>query len=309
MSFSLTVLGSSSALPTASRFLTAHVLNVSEHFYLVDCGEGTQIQLRKCKIPFGKINNIFISHLHGDHYYGLFGLLSSFNLMGRTSELNIYSHSDLENILEIFFSREKNELKYSLKFHSLNYQHSKLIFEDKHIEIYSFPLKHRIPVCGFLFREKQKPLNIRKEIISQFHLSIKDILKIKNGENFISQTGEEIENKYLTFPKQKIRSYAFCSDTIYLENLAEVVKNVDLLYHEATFRSALQEEAKNTFHSTSTQAAMVAQAADAKKLLIGHFSSRYKNVDELLAEAKVVFPETYAVNDGETYSVPEERED
>lgn len=295
--FSLTVLGSNSALPTIDRFSTAQLLNVNERFFLIDCAEGTQLQLRRFKIRYLKINHIFISHLHGDHYYGIFGLLSSLNLSGKKGEVHIYAHPNLEKLLNLKMQFSE-PFMFDVVFHPLNSKLNEVIYEDKNITVETIPLKHRIPSCGFLFREKEKPKNIIKEKIEAYNISIKDILKIKKGEDLILDNGQTIPNKALTKAPAPLRSYAFCSDTIYREQIIPIVKNVDLLYHEASFLSNKSDFAKRTYHSTAAQAATIAKKADVKKLLIGHFSARYKKTEDLLNEACAVFPNTIAAYDG-----------
>lgn len=306
MSFTIRILGSNSALPTSKRFSSAHVLNLHERFFLIDCGEGTQIQLRKYKVNFSKINHIFISHLHGDHYYGLFGLISSFSLLGRLHDLHIYSHSDLLETIKCVF--KKSKIDYKIIFHNLNFSVPEIIFENKNIVVKSFPLKHGIETCGFLFYEKQKELNIIKGKIKEYEISVKDILKIKKGENFTTKKGEVILNKYLTLPPYKTRSYAYCSDTMYFEKIIPTIKNTDLLYHEATFSLKDKKTAEKNGHSSSIDAAVIAKKANVGKLIIGHFSSRYKNPEILLLEqAKEIFENTFAVNDGDIFQIPQIR--
>ncbi|MBT3208438.1 MAG: ribonuclease Z [Bacteroidetes bacterium] len=300
-SFQLRILGSNSALPTSTKFSTAHILNICERFFLIDCGEGTQIQIRKFKIKFNKINHIFISHLHGDHYFGLFGLISTFNLIGRKNDLNIHCNKDLENIINFLFKNYAEDLSFKINFHHLKYDKSYLIFEDDKLTIHSFPLKHRIQTCGFLFSEKQKDKKFKKELIDYYNIQIKDIVKIKQGADLILEHGKIIPNSELTYPPEKARSFAFCSDTAYTEEIVEYISNVDLLYHEATFKHDLKEMAKKTFHSTNVQAATIAKKANAKKLLIGHFSSRYKDTSEIIEEAREVFPNTFITNDGDVF--------
>ena len=303
MTFSVTILGSNSALPTTKRYPTAQVLNVSERFFLIDCGEGTQLQLRSNKIKFSRINNIFISHLHGDHVFGLIGLISTFGLLGRTNDLHIYAHRDLEKILQPQIDYFCNDLRFTPVFHHLNTKEPKQIFEDKNITVTSFPLKHRVPTCGFLFREKQKEPNIRKEAISRFNLGIADIVKIKKEEPFFDETGLLVPPEELIIPPPAPRSYAFCSDTGYNPAMIPVIKDVDLLYHEATFAEEHTDLAKKTTHSTARQAAMIAKMANAKKLILGHFSNRYDDLSILENEAKEIFPETHLVNDGDMWDV------
>jgi ribonuclease Z len=298
MSFALTILGSSSALPTSVRNLTAHVLNVDERFFLIDCGEGTQLQIRKYKARLGKINHIFISHLHGDHVFGLPGLLSTFNLLGRDSDLHIYAHSRIKSILNPFLSHFVPNFNYRIIYHDLKNDGLNLIFEDSKLTIHSFPLKHRIETCGFIFREKPKPRKIIKDFIDFYHIPIKALPGIKNGDDFICEDGTVVPNEKLTHPGSETHSYAFCSDTAYLENIIPYIKDVQLLYHEATFSEEDRARALETFHSTASDAAKIAKMANAQKLIIGHFSARYKDHSVLEEEARIIFPETYAAEDG-----------
>ncbi|RLD76361.1 MAG: ribonuclease Z [Bacteroidetes bacterium] len=301
MTFSVTILGSSSALPTSNRFPTAHLFNSNERFFLIDCGEGTQIQLRRFRLKFSKINHIFISHLHGDHYFGLFGLISSFSLLGRKSDLHIYAHTGLEKMIECQF--KENTINYNIVFHKISPQKVAVLYEDKTLKISTFPLKHRIPANGFLFKERERELNLRKDVISKFNLSIKDIQAIKKGSDYLWEDEKLIKNNHLTYPPDQSRSYAFCSDTAYYQEVVGFIKNVDLLYHEATFAEDMKEMAKKTTHSTAKQAAEIASKANVGKLLIGHFSSRYKDEKLIENEAKEVFENTETVIEGKTYSV------
>jgi ribonuclease Z len=304
MTFELTILGSSSAIPTAERYLTAQVLNVLERFFLIDCGEGTQIQLRKQKISFDRIRNVFISHLHGDHFYGLPGFISTRNLLGIKTDLHIYSHSDLMNLLNPLIENLKADLGFKIIFHPLNFKKPEHVFSDEKVDVYSFPLHHRIPCCGFLFREKQHEANLIKEKIAWYKIPYNQLRTIKNGADFTDETGITIPNSELTYPAPPPRSYAFVTDTGYLDSVAEFVKDVDLLYHEATFLQDLEDWALKTCHSTAKQAAEIALKANARKLILGHFSTRYKNYDPFLREAKAVFENTELVNDGEKFIIP-----
>ncbi|MBI5219990.1 MAG: ribonuclease Z [Bacteroidia bacterium] len=302
MSFSVTILGSSSALPTSQRFPTAQVLNISEQFYLIDCGEGTQIQLRKFKIRINKINHIFISHLHGDHFFGLFGLISTFNMLDRKNDLHIYGPPELEQVLSWqtdFF----DYLFYKIIFHKLDCSHHRIIYETDKITVETIPLKHRIPTCGFLFKEKPKPRNIIKSAIEKYNLSIKEIVNIKNGADHILQNGDVIPNRELTLLPPQSKSFAYCSDTLYKEDIIPIIHGVDLLYHEATYTHDMEHRAKETFHSTARQAATLALNAHVKQLLLGHFSARYKKIDEVVNEAISVFPNTLAAEDGVCYKI------
>ncbi|MBI4649097.1 MAG: ribonuclease Z [Bacteroidia bacterium] len=298
MTFSLTILGSSSALPTSKRFPTAQILNLHEHFFLIDCGEGAQIQLRRQKIKLSKINHIFISHLHGDHYYGLFGLISSFSLLGRKNDLHIFCPQNLDILLNTQFSHTGHPLSFNIIYHFISSNIPELIYEDKHITINTLPMKHRIPAYGFLFREKTKLKNIIKCKIEEYKIPIPEIIKIKQGYDFIASTGEIIPNQKLTIEPPEQRSYAYCSDTKFNEEIITLIKNADLLYHEATFAGDKADEAEITYHSTAIQAATIASMANVKKRLIGHFSARYKDVTPLVDEARAVFENTFAAEDG-----------
>lgn len=304
MAFELTVLGSSSALPTSTKFPSAHVLNVQERFFLIDCGEGTQIQLRKAKIKFGRINHLFISHIHGDHIFGLFGLLSTFSLLGRKTDFHIFSTPDIQSIIDFYLKHFAHDNTFNIIVHELKHRKLNKIFEDKIVEVHAFPLKHRIPAFGFLFLEKPRLLNLRKDNIEKYNLSVQQIIKIKNGEDIQTTDGQIIPNCELTVPSYKQRSFAYCSDTAMYEKIASYIYGVDLLYHEATFTNNDKKLAKLTGHSTTVQAASIAVKANAQKLLIGHFSSRYKNLDVLVDEARAVFPDTYEAVELQKYGVP-----
>ncbi|MBN1117506.1 MAG: ribonuclease Z [Bacteroidales bacterium] len=306
MTFELTILGSGSALPTSRRYPTAQAVNVLERFFLIDCGEGTQLQLRKSKIRLAKLNNIFISHVHGDHVFGLFGLLSTFNLLGRKTELKIFGPQALKEILYFYIQNFTEELQYKIVFNPVDGRTKNLIFEDKVSEVYSFPLKHRVPTFGYLIREKEKLPNIRKEAIEKYNLGVKDILSIKEGNPF-HFNNKKIDPESLIIPSSKPRSYAYCSDTAYYERIIPWIKGVDLLYHEATFQISEKKIARQTLHSTASQAATIAKKAGVKKLLLGHFSNRYAELDSLLKEAQSIFPESYIVEDLDVYSVPENK--
>jgi ribonuclease Z len=304
MTFELTVLGSSSALPTSTKFPSAQVLNVHERFFLIDCGEGTQMQLRKAKIKFGRIDHIFISHLHGDHIFGLFGLLSTYNLLGRRKTLHLYGHSQLNTILDFYIRLFAQDSSFSIEIHSLTERIFQKIYEDKVVEIFAFPLKHRVPTFGYLFREKSRPMNLKKESIKKYNLSLNQILEIKNGKELVTTSGEIIPNAELTIAPFKSRSFAYCSDTAVYNKITDYITGVDLLYHETTFIESDKDLAKLTGHSTAKQAAKIALKSNVSKLLIGHFSSRYKNKEDLISEARKVFSETFEAEELEVYKVP-----
>jgi ribonuclease Z len=274
-----------------------------ERFFLIDCGEGTQMQLRKHKIKLGRLDHILISHLHGDHTFGLFGLLSSLNLMGRTAALVLFGPPELKHILDLNFDMFDIHLNYPLEFRAIQKGRTERLYEDKWITIDSFPVKHRIPTSGFLFREKPRPRNLIREAIEHYQIPIKDRPHIKNGADFTTADGRVIPNTQLTRDPSPPRSFAFCSDTVFNRNMISKIKGVDLLYHEATFMEDEAERARETFHSTAKQAAQIALEANVKKLILGHFSARYKDLDPLLEEARSVFPRTCLAEDGTTYDV------
>ena len=285
------------------------MLNAHERLFLIDCAEGTQVQLRRMRIRMSKINHIFISHLHGDHVLGLIGLISTFNLMGRKADLHIFAHKELEKNLLFNIDFYVDEMQYKVVFHPITPRKHQVIYDDGKIVVESLPLKHRVSSTGFLFREKRQLPNIRREVIEKYSLSLANIAAIKNGEDFISPNGDVIANSILTFHSLEPRSYAYCSDTAYSEKLISLIRNVDLLYHEATFANAEEKLAKQTGHSTSVNAAMIAKKSGAKKLIIGHFSSRYKSVEPLLIEARAIFENSFTVEDGDVFDIPLKRLD
>jgi ribonuclease Z len=308
MTFELTILGSSSALPTSTKFPTAHVLNLHERFFLIDCGEGTQIQLRRSKIKFGKINHIFISHFHGDHVFGLMGMLASFNLLGRTTPIHLYALPEVKNLIDFYTRYFTDESSFPIEFHTIEKKTFHLIYEDKVTEVYAFPLKHRISTSGFLFREKKRPLNVKKEMLRKHNLTIQQIRSLKAGNDIYGDSGELIRNGDMTEPAYHTRSYAYCSDTMYTEKIVPYIQNVDLLYHEATFLETDKPLAKLTGHSTAAQAATIAKKSGAKQLIIGHFSNRYKQLDTFLDQAREIFPDTLMAEELKSYQVPLVRE-
>jgi ribonuclease Z len=299
----VTILGSSSALPTSERYPSAHVLTAHERLFLIDCGEGTQMQLRKTRTRFSKINHIFISHLHGDHVFGLYGLLSSFSLMGRKNTLHLYAPEKFENICKSHLSDFDINLGFDIDYVHLSGNDPVKILDDKYLTVTSFPLQHRIPCYGFLFREKPADRNIIKEVIGKYNIPTVRIPAIKKGEDFITADGTIIKNEDLTIPPPEPLSYAYCSDTKYFKRLASFVKEVKLLYHEATFDQTKGELARITGHSTSFDAAKTALDAGAGALIIGHFSGRYKDINILVDEARSVFPQTFPAVDGESFEI------
>ncbi len=300
MSYELTILGSSSAIPTVEKNPTAQLLNANERFFLIDCAEGTQIQLRKYKFKFQKISRIFISHLHGDHYFGLIGLISSMHLLGREKELHIYAHTKLKEIIDIQLSASSTDLCYPLFFHPITPNIDQLLFEDKKIKISTFPLSHGIDCNGFLFEEKRPPRKILSDKIKKYNIPIDQLKDIKWGEDFLTEDGSLILNDKLTIANKLPFSYAFCSDTKYSESIINKVKGVSLLYHETTFMHERKDRAEETNHSTTIDAATIAKLAEVNYLLIGHFSQRYRDDSILLEETKSVFKNTIIAKQGIT---------
>lgn len=306
MMFSVTILGSSAAFPTAHRFSTAQVLQTAGRFFLIDCGEGTQIQLRRFGISALRIHSIFISHLHGDHVFGLPGLISTMGMTGRTDTLHLYGPKELEGMLDSQL-RFFNPPEFPLCFHVLTPNTSDAIYEDAHLTVCSFPLKHRIPTFGFRFQEKERPRNLKPGMKEFYQIPVRDLPDIKAGKDFITPEGKAIPNDYMTIPGIRSRSYAFCSDTVYTDTLIPYVKEVDVLYHEATYSQVRVDRAREMYHSTAEQAASIAKAAQVEKLVIGHFSAKYKDLDPLLQEAQAVFPNTVLAYDGLTLDIPAQR--
>lgn len=302
MKFELTILGCGGAIPTLERKPTSQYLNIQDRHFLIDCGEGTQIQLRKFKCKFSKIDHIFISHLHGDHFLGIFGYLSSLNLLGRNNDIHIYAPENLNNLLEVHNSVSGKNFNFNIVFHPLNFSKLKRIYNDKIMEVFSFPVKHSVPTCGFLFKEKSTDRRMIKEKIKELDLNIESIKKFKNSEN-CEVNGVLIDYNDVTTQGNHPRTYAYCADSQYDENIISYLENVDLIYHESTFLESKMDKAIKTKHSTAKQAATIALKANAKQLIIGHFSARYDNSDQFLEEAKVVFNQTITAYDGYTHQI------
>ncbi len=301
--FELLILGSSAATPTSSRNPTAQLLNIAERFFLIDCGEGTQIQLRKYKTRFQSVNQIFISHLHGDHFLGLPGLLASMSLLGRVNDLIIYAPKELEEIINTIHRFSDSHLNYQLHFVHTQDKVKQKLWEDDKVEVYSIPLQHRIATTGFLFKEKPLPRSIDKYKLEKMDVSFAEIHKLKQGFDAIDNNGKTIKNEILTIDPPSPRSYAYCSDTRFFEALANDIKNVDLLYHESTFLENKRLRASQTFHSTAYQAAQMANLCGAKKLILGHFSARYDDLNLFLEEAIPVFAQTELAKEGTTFLI------
>ncbi len=308
MSFDFTVLGSISAQPSVGKYPSAHVLNVHEQFYLIDCGESVQVQLKRYGFNALRINHIFISHLHGDHFYGIYGLISSMSLLGRKTKLCIYAPAPLRQIIDNHINFFEQNLSYTIECIEVDTATSNLIYQNKVLEVYTIPLKHKVPTTGFLFKEKTPALNIYKESITYYNLDIQQINSAKQGSDVTLASGEVVANHRIAFAPYKPRSFAYCSDTAPSKQIVPIIKGVDLLYHESTFLDSDKKIAYATSHSTAKGAAYIAQLAEVKQLLLGHFSMRYKGKVELFeAEGKNNFDACIAVKEGCTYKIKMEK--
>ncbi len=307
MGFSITILGCSSAIPTVDRNPSGQVINFKDRLYLIDCAEGTQLQLRRYMSRIQRLQAIFISHLHGDHFFGLVGLISTLNLLGRKKELHVYGPEGLEEIVMLQLTYSQTQLVYPLFFHATTPGISEVICDEDDFEVVTIPLDHRIPTHGFVFREKRVLPKIRKEVVFSETIPYTEYQRIKEGDDYIMEDGTILPHESLTIPAAPPRSYAYCSDTRYTETIIPFIKDVDLLYHETTFLKDLTEQADLKFHSTAEQAATIAKLADVKKLLIGHYSARYDEPEKLLDEALQVFKETYLSYDGLTINIEKEK--
>jgi len=304
MSISLTILGCHSATPRTFAHPTSQFLEINNRRFLIDCGEGTQTQLRKYKIKFSAISDVFISHLHGDHFFGLVGLISTFGLLNRKKDLNIYGPSGLKEIILLQLKASKTWLNYDIHFHELSNNKSELIFDDDKVEIHTIPLDHRIYTNGFIFKEKQGARKLNVQAIKKYNeIGICDYQNLKNGKDFIKENGEIIKNEILTFDPLKKLSYAYCSDTAYKPIIASLISNVDLLYHESTFLMDKKNLADTTKHTTAKEAGMIAKKANAGKLILGHYSSRYDNVNLFKEEAKLAFNNVILAKEGKTIKI------
>ncbi len=317
MNFTLNVLGTASALPTTGRYPSAQVLDVRGRLFMLDCGEGAQMQMRRAGLSFLKIEHICLSHIHGDHLFGLFGLLSTMGMLGRTAQLNIYAPKNFHPVLKFFLAHFADGQKFTINYVPLEMKEPTIVYENKTVELSAFPLNHRIDTFGFIIREKMPPRNVDKTAIAKYGLSISEIAALKRGEDvlrpagpltvpcmendFIPCSGTEqpltIYNKDVTYIPFQPRSYAYCSDTAPFPELAQWVKGVTVMYHESTFPAEMADMAKRTFHSTTLQAAQTALAAGVGRLLVGHYSSRYPSVDFFLDELRTIFPNTTLAHD------------
>ncbi|MBD3906678.1 ribonuclease Z [Chryseobacterium sp. Ch-15] len=294
MSTYLTILGFNSAIPTINTSPTAQLLEMEERCFLIDCGEGTQVQLRKAKARFSKINHIFISHLHGDHCFGLPGLIASFRLLGRDTPLHVYGPKGIKKMLDTIFTITETHRGFEVVYHELDKNYSEKIYEDNRVEVFTIPLDHRIYCNGYLFKEKPKDRHINMEEVSKYsEIETCDYHNLKAGKDFVLSDGYVLKNEILTTTPAPSVSYAFCSDTRYLESVIPIIKNVTVLYHESTFLHDLKEMADYTGHTTALEAATIAKKAEVEKLILGHFSNRYGDLTVFTDEARTVFPNSY----------------
>lgn len=297
----LTTLGCYAATPRALTNPTAQLLEIQGHLFLIDCGEGTQIQLRKHKIKFSRITHIFISHLHGDHFFGLPGLISTFRLLGRETELHIYGPKGVKEAITLLLKLGDSWTNFPLRFHELEGHSSECIFEDKKVEVYTLPLQHRIYTNGFLFREKPRPRTLHIEAVRAYGIDKSQYNLIKNGADGLSSQGTTVSNAVLTTDPPAHKSYAFCSDTAYYEALIPLLKHVDVLYHESTFLEQDARLCEMTKHSTAKQAATIAREASVDRLILGHYSTRYKSIERFREEAITIFPRVDLAEDGKVF--------
>ena len=296
--FEINILGCGAALPTPKHLSSTQVVNIREKLFMLDCAEGTQMALRKSHISFARLQAIFLTHLHGDHTFGLIGLLSTFGLLGRTQDLHVYGPKDLQRIFQPHIDYFCADSPYKIILHEIDAQTPQTVYEDRSVIITSLPLSHRVPCCGYLFQEKPTPRHIRRDAIDFYHIPISQINNIKAGMDWTDEEGNIIPNERLTTPPDPVRSYAYCTDTTYRPQLTKLLQGVTCLYHEATFANEHALLAKKTHHSTATQAAQIALDAHAGKLILGHFSSRYPSEDILLQEAQQIFPNALLAEDG-----------
>ncbi|WET02134.1 ribonuclease Z [Flavobacterium sp. YJ01] len=294
----LTILGCYAATPRTLTNPTSQVLEIKNRLFLIDCGEGTQVQLRKNKIKFSKINHIFISHLHGDHLFGLIGTISTFSLLGRTTDLHIYGPKGIKELILLQLKLTESWTTYSLFFHELESKESEVIFEDKKVIVKTIPLKHRVYTNGYHFQEKPDERKLNVEAVQQYDVHVAYYQKIKNGGDITLDDGTVVENKKLTFDPPPTKSYAFCSDTVYNESIIPIIENTDILYHESTFLESEARLAEKTLHSTAKEAARIALKANVKHLILGHYSTRYDGLEPFKKEAEEVFPNVLLADDG-----------
>ena len=296
--FNINILGCGSALPTTRHLATSQIVDLRDKLYMIDCGEGTQVQMRRMRVRFGRLAHIFISHLHGDHCFGLPGLISTLGMLGRTGELVVHGPKEVETYLRPVMDLFCRGMEFEVRFNPVDTRSHSLVMEDRSLSVYSIPLKHRIPTCGYLFAEKPKEAHIIREMTDFYQVPVRCMKDIKQGQDYVTPEGEVVPNSRLTRPAAPPKRYAFCSDTAYNRSIIPIIEGADLLYHEATFAECDLARAKETFHSTARQAAEIARDAHVKRLVIGHYSARYEDLSELHREAEAVFPGTKLGNEG-----------
>ena len=296
--FNINILGCGSALPTTQHLATSQIVDLRDKLYMIDCGEGTQVQMRRMRVRFGRLAHIFISHLHGDHCFGLPGLISTLGMLGRTGELVVHGPKEVETYLRPVMDLFCRGMEFEVRFNPVDTRSHSLVMEDRSLSVYSIPLKHRIPTCGYLFAEKPKEAHIIREMTDFYQVPVRCMKDIKQGQDYVTPEGEVVPNSRLTRPAAPPKRYAFCSDTAYNRSIIPIIEGADLLYHEATFAECDLARAKETFHSTARQAAEIARDAHVKRLVIGHYSARYEDLSELHREAEAVFPGTILGNEG-----------
>ena len=296
--FNINILGCGSALPTTRHLATSQIVDLRDKLYMIDCGEGTQVQMRRMRVRFGRLAHIFISHLHGDHCFGLPGLISTLGMLGRTGELVVHGPKEVETYLRPVMDLFCRGMEFEVRFNPVDTRSHSLVMEDRSLSVYSIPLKHRIPTCGYLFAEKPKEAHIIREMTDFYQVPVRCMKDIKQGQDYVTPEGEVVPNSRLTRPAAPPKRYAFCSDTAYNRSIIPIIEGADLLYHEATFAECDLARAKETFHSTARQAAEIARDAHVKRLVIGHYSARYEDLSELHREAEAVFTGTILGNEG-----------
>ena len=296
--FNINILGCGSALPTTRHLATSQIVDLRDKLYMIDCGEGTQVQMRRMRVRFGRLAHIFISHLHGDHCFGLPGLISTLGMLGRTGELVVHGPKEVETYLRPVMDLFCRGMEFEVRFNPVDTRSHSLVMEDRSLSVYSIPLKHRIPTCGYLFAEKPKEAHIIREMTDFYQVPVRCMKDIKQGQDYVTPEGEVVPNSRLTRPAAPPKRYAFCSDTAYNRSIIPIIEGADLLYHEATFAECDLARAKETFHSTARQAAEIARDAHVKRLVIGHYSARYEDLSELHREAEAVFPGTILGTEG-----------
>lgn len=301
--FQVHILGCGSALPNLKHNTSAQLVEVHDKMFMVDCGEGTQLQLRKSKVHFCKVAAVFITHMHGDHCFGLMGLVSTFGLLGRTAPLHVYAPKEMQELLDIQIKLFCSTFDYEIIYHPVDTKQQQVIYDDRSLTVTTIPLNHRVPCCGFLFKEKSKLPHINREMIDYYGVPMSQINNIKNGADWQIEDGETIPNSRLTLPADKQLSYAYCSDTKYIPDLYKRIKGVDVLYHEATYMDADEKQAVKYCHSTAKQAATTAKNAEAGMLILGHYSSKYTDEKALLQEAKSVFENSFLSNEMDVFDV------